>query len=106
MVSHAHQIAASDKYVAIVSTVVETANPEKEIEPGLALLGPILHKFVSISEYRVPVDDGKQDNVFVTASYDPTSHFEDSSEEVIRMWKSITGSDLDLTYTPDPEDDC
>mmetsp|Transcript_166821 Transcript_166821/g.535446 ORF Transcript_166821/g.535446 Transcript_166821/m.535446 type:complete len:148 (-) Transcript_166821:22-465(-) len=34
MVSWAHNIAAKDKYVAIVSTVVETADPEKELEPA------------------------------------------------------------------------
>lgn len=105
MVSWAHQIASPGKYVAIVSTVCETGDPEKEIEPALKLLGPILEKFVNISEYRVPTDDGKKDSVFVTTSYDPTSHFEDASTEVLEMWKRITGEALDLTYTPAPEDE-
>merc|ERR1712048_540240 len=104
MVSWAHQIAAKDKYVAIVSTVVETADPEKEIQPAIALLGPVLEKFVNISESRVPLDDGKKDLVYVTASYDPTSHFEDASKEVLAMWKTITGENLDLSYTPDDDD--
>merc|ERR1712038_1186253 len=76
MVSWAHNIAAKDKYVAIISTVVETADPQKEIEPAKKLLGPILHEFSSVTELREPVDDGTSDQVFVTASYDPTSHFE------------------------------
>jgi len=104
MVSWTHQIASKDKYVAIVSTVVETPNPEAEIEPALKLLGPILEKFVSVSEYRVPLDDGTKDQVFVTGSYDPSSHFEDASSEVLAMWKTITGTDLDLTYEPDEDD--
>eukprot|EP00913_Durusdinium_trenchii_P012427 g11667.t1 len=86
-----------DKYVAIVSTVVETPNPEKEIEPALKLLGPIQYKFVQISEIRDPVTDGAADGVFVTASYDPSSHFEDASTEVLALWKKITGESLDLT---------
>jgi len=105
MVSWAHNIAAKDKYVAIVSTVVETQNPEQEIEPALKLLGPILEKFVSVSEFRQPVDDGSQDGVYVTTSYDPSSHFEDATMEVLDMWKRITGSDLDLSYEPDPDED-
>jgi len=105
MVSWAHQIAAKDKYVAIVSTVVETANPEKEIEPALALLGPILEKFVQVSEFRSPLDDGTKDNVFVTTSYGAQSHFEDDTVEVLRMYKTFTGTDLDLSYTPDPDDE-
>jgi len=105
MVSWAHSIAAKDKYVAIVSTVVETASPEKELEPALKLLGPILEKFVSVSEFREPTDDGTADQVFVTTSYDPSSHFEDASTEVIKMWKTITGEELDLTIPPGAEDE-
>lgn len=105
MVSHSHCIAAKDKYVAIVSTVVETDNPLREIEPAVRLLGPVLESFDSISDYRVPTDDGSADQVFVTSSYDPMSHFEDASAEVLAMWKQITGTDLDLTYTPDDEDE-
>merc|ERR1719215_2488646 len=105
MVSWAHSIAAKDKYVAIVSTVVETSNPEKELEPALKLLGPILEKFSAISEYKVPTDDGTKDQVFVTTSYDPCSHFEDASTEVLSMWKTITGEDLDLTVPPDADED-
>lgn len=43
-VSFAHNVASKGHYLAMVSTTVETANPEKELEPGLALLGPILEK--------------------------------------------------------------
>ena len=66
--------------------------------------GPILHKFVTVSDFKVPNDNGTKDNVFVTTSYDPTSHFEDASGEVLGMWKTITGEDLDLTYVPVEED--
>eukprot|EP00434_Breviolum_minutum_P037153 symbB.v1.2.032932.t1/scaffold4023.1/size46150/5 len=97
MVSWAHCIAAKEKYVAIV-------NPEKEIEPALKLLGPIQHKFVQISEIRDPVTDGAADGVFVTASYDTASHFEDASTEVLALWKKITGESLDLTVLPEDED--
>jgi len=105
MVSHAHSIAAKDKYVAIVSTVVETNDPQKEIQPAIALLGPVLESFDTVSDYYEPTDDGKKDQVFVTSSYDAMSHFEDASNEVMKMWKTITGADLDLTYVPDEEDD-
>lgn len=104
MVSWAHSIAAKDKYVAIVSTVVETEEPQKEIEPALNLLGPILECFVSITETRAPIEDGTASQVFVTASYDATSHFEEASQEVLNMWKTITGTDLDLTVVPEEED--
>ena len=43
-VSFAHNVAAAGHYVAIVSTTVETDNPEAELKPGLDLLGPIEQK--------------------------------------------------------------
>lgn len=44
MISYAHNVAAQGKYIAIVSTTVETAEPEAEIEPALELLEPIDQK--------------------------------------------------------------
>ena len=46
MVSFAHNVAAKGFYIAIVSTTVETGNPEAELEPGLKLLGDIKEKYV------------------------------------------------------------
>lgn len=45
MVSSAHQVAAQGMYIAIVSTTVETADPLKEVGPGVALLGKILERY-------------------------------------------------------------
>lgn len=46
MISYAHNVAAQGKYIAIVSTTVETSDPEAEIEPALELLEPIDQKSV------------------------------------------------------------
>jgi Rab GDP dissociation inhibitor len=47
-VSYTHQVAAKGFFIALVSTTVETANPEAELKPGLDLLGPIKEKYVSV----------------------------------------------------------
>ncbi len=44
MVSFAHNVASSGKYIAIVSTTVETANPIAELAPGFNLLGKITER--------------------------------------------------------------
>jgi Rab GDP dissociation inhibitor len=44
MVSYAHNVASEGMYIAMVSTTVETSNPEKEVQPGLELLEPIQQK--------------------------------------------------------------
>lgn len=45
-ISDSHNVAAKGRYIAIVSTAVETNNPQREIQPGLALLGPIIEAYV------------------------------------------------------------
>lgn len=63
MISSAHNVAAQGKYIAIASTTVETADPEKEIKPALDLLEPIEQKFVSISDLFAPTDPGTESQV-------------------------------------------
>jgi Rab GDP dissociation inhibitor len=96
MVSSTHNVCAKDVYVAIVSTIVETSTPELEIQPGLNLLGPIYDKFVSISSIYTPTSSGQADNIFITRSYDATSHFETVVDDVHDVFKRVTGKDLVL----------
>ncbi|KAJ3759835.1 rab GTPase activator [Lentinula raphanica] len=96
MVSSTHNVCAKGIHIAIVSTIVETDKPELEILPGLKLLGQIHDKFVSISPVYTPTAPGVDDNIFITQSYDATSHFETVVEDVQDVWKRVTGSDLVL----------
>ncbi|KEP50460.1 RAB GDP-dissociation inhibitor [Rhizoctonia solani 123E] len=94
MVSSTHNVCPKDIYVAIVSTIVETENPEQEIQPGLSLLGPLKEKFVSVTQLYEPTSSGTDDNIFITRSYDATSHFETVVQDVHDVWKRVVGSDL------------
>jgi Rab GDP dissociation inhibitor len=116
MVSSTHNVCAKDIYIAIVSTIVETSTPELELRPGLDLLGPIHDKcvlallssphriviltvpsrFVSITPLYTPTSSGKDDNIFITRSYDATSHFETVVDDVTDVYKRVTGNDLVL----------
>ncbi|GAX81349.1 hypothetical protein CEUSTIGMA_g8780.t1 [Chlamydomonas eustigma] len=95
--SYAHNVCANGKWLAFVSTTVETANPEAELAPGLALLGPIDDKFIEVQDVYEPIADGRSDKCFISKGYDATSHFETTVEDVLEMYKRITGKDLDLT---------
>lgn len=103
MVSGSHAVCAQGIYVAMVSTTIETSEPESELEPALVLLGDILEQFTIISDLYEPEHDGKDNNLFITTSYDPTSHFESASEDVLRIYKRIFGEDYDLTINAEEE---
>lgn len=106
LVSKSHEVAAEGKYVAICSTTVETDDPQAELKPALALLGPILTKFDDVVDIHEPLADGRTDNCFISKSFDATSHFETTSLDVMDLYKRVTGEDLDLTnITADDDED-
>ncbi|KAM8866878.1 rab GDP dissociation inhibitor beta isoform 1-T1 [Synchiropus picturatus] len=63
VVSHLHNVSSDGMYIATVSTKIETNNPEKEVQPGLELLEPIIQKFVKVSHLLAPTDDGRKSQV-------------------------------------------
>ncbi len=93
-VSFAHNVAAKGKYIAIVSTTVETANPVQELEAGMMLLGPVDERFDSITDLYEPLDDGTKSKAFISRSYDAQSHFDSMCHDVLSLYKRITGNDL------------
>lgn len=97
LVSNTHQVSSPGWFIAMVSTKVETKNPELEIKPGLDLLGPIKQKFVLFSDYYEPIDDGKDSKVFISKSYDATSHFETTCLDVLDIYKRATGEEFDFS---------
>lgn len=106
-VSHSQQVAPPGFYVVIVATTVETDNPEKELQQGIDLLGPIIDKFVIVSDLYEPLDDGKESKVFVSKSYDATTHFETTCEDVLDMFTRATGIEMDFSKVkPVDEDAC
>jgi Rab GDP dissociation inhibitor len=96
-VSSTHCVSSKGFYLAIVATTVETTNPEAELKPGLDLLGPIKEKFVSVADILVPVDDGTANQIFISKSYDATSHFETTCIDVLDIFRRATGADFDFS---------
>jgi Rab GDP dissociation inhibitor len=90
-------VSAKGWFIGMVSTTVETDNPEEEIKPGLELLGPVVEKFVSVSDYFEPTDNGLESQIFISQSYDATTHFETTCLDVLDIFKRGTGEDFDFS---------
>ncbi|KAJ3207147.1 Rab GDP dissociation inhibitor alpha [Dinochytrium kinnereticum] len=93
-ISGAHSVCSKDHFIAIVSTIAETSTPETECDAGLALLGPIAEKFISIEDLYEPLGDGVADQTFVSRSQDASSHFETVCGDVKDLWRRVTGGEL------------
>lgn len=87
MVSSVHCVSKAGTYIAIISTTVETEEPEKEILPAFQIIGPVKEKFIKISERYEPVKNNFGDGVFISTSFDATSHFESETENVLALFK-------------------
>ncbi|XP_072922585.1 rab GDP dissociation inhibitor beta isoform X1 [Hemitrygon akajei] len=96
MISHAHNVAAQGKFIAIISTTVETSDPENEIQPALDLLEPVDQKFVCISDMYAPVDLGAETQIFISRTYDATTHFETTCDDIKDIYRRMTGVDFDF----------
>jgi Rab GDP dissociation inhibitor len=105
MVSAAHAVCAKGFFIAMVSALVETDKPELEIRPALEILGSVVEMFSEVTNLYEPTATGKEDRLFITKSYDPQSHFEAASEEVLELYEKITGEKLDLNIEPTEEEE-
>lgn len=84
-------------YIASVATTVETNKPHSELTSGLTLLEPIDQVFYSVSDLYEPTSDGKVSRIFVSSSYDASTHFESTCDDVISMYEAICGQPFDFS---------
>eukprot|EP01063_Lacrimia_lanifica_P022223 TRINITY_DN29885_c0_g1_i1.p1 TRINITY_DN29885_c0_g1~~TRINITY_DN29885_c0_g1_i1.p1 ORF type:complete len:445 (+),score=174.02 TRINITY_DN29885_c0_g1_i1:100-1434(+) len=94
--SEVHRVVPSGKYIAIVSTFAETEDPERELQPGIAMLGSVIEKFISVSPLYKPIDNGSQSRCFISDSYGSSSHLEEAAKNILGLYYSITGKHYDF----------
>ena len=49
---------------------------------------------MSVTDLYEPISNGKDDGIFISRSYDATSHFETTCSDVMDIYKRITGNEL------------
>jgi len=104
MISDTHQVCIKGKYIAIISTHVETDKPQEEIKMALALLGKVEKTFISIVDTWGPKEDGKKDSCFISSSVDASTHFESTAQDALDLFERITGTKFDLKKTKEERD--
>ncbi|CAN3365801.1 rab GDP-dissociation inhibitor [Diutina catenulata] len=104
-VSSVHCVVPKGYYLAIVSTIIETDTPHVELEPAFKLLGPRVDTLMGIADLYEPKDDGTKSGIYLSKSYDATSHFESTTDDVKDLYFRITGSPLVLKQRPTEEEE-
>lgn len=94
--SYQQKVCPKGWYIAIASTSVETDQPEKELDPALKLFGKIDYISLKVHDVIVPAIPGSQDGCYCSSSYDPTTHFETTIDEVLKLYEEIMGKPVDF----------
>lgn len=105
VLSDVHCVVPKGYYLAIVSTIVETEQPHVELEPAFKLLGPRLDTLMGIAEIYEPLEDGTSDGIYLSKSYDSTSHFESTTDDVKDLYFRVMGKPLVLKKRPNAEEE-
>jgi Rab GDP dissociation inhibitor len=103
VLNYTHCVCKKGFYLAIISTMVETDKPTEEIKPAMDVIGPTLEIFDKVSDIYQPIDTTFKGNVYITSSFDPQSHFENDTDNVIEIYEKITGAKLDLNIEEEGE---
>ena len=97
-----HGVCRQGFFLAILSTTAEAPTVDEDLRAAYAVLGPVRHKFVTTETMFRPAGP-PQNNWHVTDTLDPTSHFESAAENVINIYKRITGKDIDLNINEEQQ---
>merc|ERR1712176_122951 len=95
------QVAPKNRWIAMISAQVYTNQPKKELLVAYRLFGKVLKDFFPVDDTYKPINQKDNDNVFIASSMDATTHFEQTTKEVMRIYKEITGNDVDLNANVD-----
>lgn len=96
VMSNELKVSPKQRWIAMITSDVFSNNPKKELAIAYKLLGKVLKDFFFTTNILEPINQNVNDNVFIPSSMDSTTHFQKATKEVMEIYKSITGVEVDL----------
>ena len=91
---YGHCVCKKGYYVVIISTLDDNDNINKQLAPAMDIIGNILESFDQTYSYYEPIDKSFKDDIFISNSFLPQSHFENDFDDIIDIFYKITGARL------------
>ncbi|KAH3679733.1 hypothetical protein WICMUC_000764 [Wickerhamomyces mucosus] len=101
-----HKVSPQGKAIAIISSIIEGDKPPHiQLEEAFKLIKikSFDHTFMGLSDLYEPLNDGLKNGVFISKSYDASSHFESVTNDIKDIYFRITGKPLKLTKLEEGE---
>ena len=87
-------------YIIVISTFDDANNINKQLAPAMDIIGNTLECFDKIYTYYEPIDKSFNDNIFISNSLLPQSHFENDFDDIIDEFQKITETKLQFDTAP------
>jgi Rab GDP dissociation inhibitor len=108
--SSKQRVCPNGRYLAVISTTFDGAHIDisdskaaqaacqRELKTATSLFAPgsVVERFDWVTEQRGPAGDTSAQGVFMTQSFDATTHFQSVMDEIFAVYKSVSGKDFDL----------
>ena len=100
---YGHCITKKGYYAVFISTFDDETDINKQLAPAMEIIGNTLECFDKIYSYYEPIDNSFNNNIFITNSLLPQSHFENDFDDIIDIFQKIT--DSKLQFEPSKKND-
>ena len=91
---YGHCVCKKGYYVIIISTFDDKNDINKQLASAMDIIGNAFECFDKIYSYYEPVDNSFKDNIYISNSLLPQSHFENDFDDIIDEFQKITETKL------------
>ena len=78
---YGHCVCKKGYYVVFISSFIDSNNINKQLAPAMEIIGNTLECFDKIYSFYEPINKTFNDNIFISNSFLPQSHFENDFDE-------------------------
>ena len=93
---YGHCICKKGYYIVVISTFDDGNDINKQLAPAMEIIGNALECLDKIYPYYQPIDNSFKDNIYISNSLLPQSHFENDFDDIINEFQKITETKLDF----------
>ena len=95
--SYGHCVSKKGYYVIFISCWDDGRDINIQLKPAMDVFGfnkDMIEIFDNYCDYYEPIDKNFNDNIFISNSFLPQSHFEDDYEDITNEFQKITDAKL------------
>ena len=91
---YGHCVCKKGYYIIFISTFDDETEINSQLAPAMEIIGSTLECLDKVYTYYEPIDKSFNDNIYISNSLMPQSHFENDFDDIIDEFQKITETKL------------